>query len=62
MKITVEQFGLKSSIEYHDDELSVKQLGALLYGACLGVGWSEDTLAKILNQDNIDYNFKKQEQ
>lgn len=61
MKVTIEQFGIKSTVEYHDEELSIYQLGALLHGACLGVGWSEDTLAKILNHDSIDYNFKKQQ-
>jgi len=58
MKITIEQYGIKATIEYHDD-IDVHQLGALLYGACLSVGWSEANLDHIFKPEEFDYSFQK---
>lgn len=61
MKITIEQYGIKSTIEYHDD-IDVYQLGAMIYGACLGAGWAEVTLDEIFKHEQFEYNFQNKEQ
>jgi len=59
MKITIEQHGIKSTVEYHDDDIDVYQLGALVYGALLSVRWHETTLNEIFNPEEFDYSFQK---
>ena len=57
MKITIEQHGIKTSVEYHDDGIDVHQLGALVHSALTGVGWPEITLEKIMNKEAFDWGF-----
>ena len=57
MKITIEQHGIKTSVEYHDDGIDVYQLGALVHSALTGVGWSEINLENIMKQDEFNWDF-----
>ena len=58
MKITVEQHGIKASIEYPDDELDIHQVGALVHSALAAVGWQDIALDRIMVTENFDWSFR----
>lgn len=58
MKVTIEQHGLKSTVEYHSDNIDVHQLGSLLHYACLATGWTEAVLEEIFKPDEFEYGFQ----
>ena len=52
MKVTIDSFGLKHSVEIDSDEVNIYKVGRMLRSVLVSAGFMTDTIDKILTSDD----------